>query len=84
VRLTATPWAEVTAIQKSDGRRLSVTGQTPMQLRLPPGSYQIELRKNSVVGKESVTVKAGEIHSVNHSFPEVKTDDLVEKALAEE
>jgi serine/threonine protein kinase len=84
VRLTAAPWAEVTGILKSDGQRLKITGQTPMQLQLPPGSYQIELRNNSIVGKESVTVKAGEIHSVNHSFPEVNTDDLVEKALAED
>ncbi len=83
VELTATPWAEVTSISTKKGERLHVTGQTPLQIALPPGKYIIELKNGPAIGELELTAKPGEVLRVSYTFPEVKIDDLVQNVVSQ-
>jgi serine/threonine protein kinase len=83
VQLTAAPWAEVTGIRTKKGERLNITGQTPLQVTLPPGNYIIELKNGPAIGELEVTAKPGEVSRVSFAFPEVKIDDLVQSLVSQ-
>jgi hypothetical protein len=83
VELTATPWAEVTSISTKKGQRLHITGQTPLQITLPPGNYIIELKNGNATGQLEVAAKPGEVSKVSYTFPEVKIDDLVQSVVSQ-
>jgi tetratricopeptide (TPR) repeat protein len=83
VELTATPWAEVTGISTKKGERLNITGQTPLQISLPPGNYIIDLKNGTATGQLEVAAKPGEISRVSYTFPEVKIDDLVQNVVSQ-
>ena len=83
VELTATPWAEVTSISTKKGQHLNITGQTPLQITLPPGNYIIELKSGNATGQLEVAAKPGEVSRVSYTFPEVKIDDLVQSVVSQ-
>ena len=83
VEITAAPWAELTSISTVKGQRLNITGETPLQVALPPGRYVIELKKGQATGRVEVAVERGKVIVVNYIFPEVKIDDLVQKVVSE-
>jgi hypothetical protein len=83
VELTAAPWAEVTGISTKKGERLNITGQTPLQISLPPGNYIIDLKNGTATGQLEVAAKPGEISKVSYTFPEVKIDDLVQNVVSQ-
>jgi ferric-dicitrate binding protein FerR (iron transport regulator) len=83
VQLTATPWGEVTGVNTAKGEHLNVTGQTPLQLSLPPGRYVIELKNGSTTGKVEVSVERGKVSAVTYTFPAVKINDLVQKIVSQ-
>lgn len=78
VQLTSTPWADIRSVEDSAGKRLNVTGETPLVVALPPGKYVIELQSQKRVGKVNVEVNSGEVDTVNYAFPEVKVDAMVD------
>jgi serine/threonine protein kinase len=77
LQLTAAPWAQVVSVRTARGDRLNITGETPLQMALPPGQYVIELKNGEATGKLNVAVESGKVSSVNYTFPQVKIDDLV-------
>ncbi len=83
VQLTAAPWAEVTGIRTKKGERLNITGQTPLQVTLPPGDYIIGLKNGPAIGELEVTAKPGEVSRVSFTFAEVKIDDLVQNLVSQ-
>jgi len=83
VELTAAPWAEVTGVSTKKGERLNITGQTPLQIALPPGNYIIKLKNGSATGELEVAAKPGEVSRVSYTFPEVKIDDLVQNVVSQ-
>jgi serine/threonine protein kinase len=83
VQLTATPWGQVTGVNTAKGEHLNVTGQTPLQLALPPGRYVIELKSGSTTGKVEVSVERGKVSTVTYTFPAVKINDLVQKIVSQ-
>ena len=82
VELTAAPWAEIVSVQTKDGKTLDVKGQTPVRLKLPPGEYVIELKKDQAVGTVNVVVKSGEITQGKGAFPEVNVDAMVDELVS--
>jgi tetratricopeptide (TPR) repeat protein len=83
VELTATPWGQVTNVANANGARMNITGETPLQLLLPPGHYVIELKNGQSRCKVEAAVEHGRVSTYNCMFPEVKIDDLVQKVLAQ-
>jgi hypothetical protein len=82
VQVTATPWAQVVSVKTKQGQDMNLTGQTPVQLELPPGDYVIELKNDQGTGQQEVTVKSGEPVVVNYTFPQVKINDLVDELVS--
>jgi eukaryotic-like serine/threonine-protein kinase len=83
VELTATPWGQVTNVADAKGARVNITGETPLQLALPPGRYIIELKNGQSRCKVEAAVEHGKVSTYNCTFPEIKTDDLVQKVLSQ-
>jgi serine/threonine-protein kinase len=83
VQLTAIPWAEIQSVKNAkNGERIDVSGQTPLQLALAPGSYVIELRSSSQeVAEVPFEVKAGQIVQKTYAFPTVKVEALIDDLL---
>jgi hypothetical protein len=81
VHLTAVPWAEVTGARSADGKAVAVSGMTPLQLSLPPGEYILSLKSGDQTAEVKVTVEAGKVLAVNYTFPEVKSDAVVDDLL---
>ena len=82
VQLTAAPWGEVANVSNAKGQQLNITGQTPLQIALPPGRYVIELKNGRSNCKLEAAVQRGAISAYSCNFPEVKVDDLVQKVLS--
>ena len=81
VQLTASPWAEVSDVKQEGGKRFAITGQTPLQMELPPGNYVIELRNADATAKVKVKVEAWKVQAVHYTFPQKKTEAMVEEVL---
>ena len=81
VQLTASPWAEVSDVKQESGKRFAITGQTPLQMELPAGDYVIELRNAEATAKVKVKVEAGKVQAVHYTFPQKKTEAMVEEVL---
>ncbi len=81
VHLTAVPWAEVTSVRSADGKTVEANGVTPLQLSLPPGEYTLSLKSGEQTAEVKVTVEAGKVQAVNYTFPEVKSDAVVDDLL---
>jgi len=82
VQLTAAPWGEVANVSNAKGEHLNITGQTPLEVALPPGRYVIELKNGKSSCKVEASVEGGSVSAYSCVFPEVKIDDLVQKVLA--
>lgn len=81
-KLTSTPWADVVSVKTKQGQDMNLTGRTPLQLDLSPGDYVIELKtEDGTRGQVEVTVKSGEVASLNYPFPQVKIDDMVDELV---
>lgn len=84
LQLSAVPWAEVVSVQTAKGAAVEVPlGQTPLQFELPPGEYVIELKNGEMTDRVNVTVVAGQVQAVNHPFPQVKIDALVDELVSQ-
>ncbi|HXE74576.1 MAG TPA: serine/threonine-protein kinase [Candidatus Xenobia bacterium] len=83
VQITASPWAEVTDVRQESGKLFDITGQTPMQIELPPGDYVIELTNGKNTDKVRVKVKSGKVQVVHHAFAQKKSEELVDEVLRE-
>ena len=82
VQLTAAPWGEVANVSNAKGQQLNITGQTPLQIALPPGRYVIELKNGRSNCKLEAAVQRGAVSAYSCNFPGVKIDDLVQKVLS--
>jgi len=82
LQLNATPWGQVTDVTAANGKHLHITGETPLQVQLPPGFYDVELKQGRVTGKVQVTVERGKVSVCNYTFPEVKIHDLVQTLVS--
>jgi len=82
LQLNAVPWAEVLSVRKADGKDLHITGQTPMELELPPGRYVITLKNGKGASKVDVVVDRGKLSAVNYSFPDVNVDAMVDELVS--
>jgi serine/threonine protein kinase len=82
IQLTAAPWGEVASVSNEKGEHLNITGETPLQVALPPGRYVIELKNGQSNCKVEASVERGAIAAYSCVFPEVKIDDLVQKVLS--
>lgn len=82
VQLNAVPWAEVLNVQTTAGKGLNVTGQTPMEVDLPPGKYVIELKSEKGVGRVDVVVESGKISAVNYNSPDENVDEMVDELVS--
>jgi hypothetical protein len=82
IQLTAAPWGEVASVSNEKGEHLNITGETPLQVSLPPGRYVIELKNGQSNCKVEASVERGSISAYSCVFPEVKIDDLVQKVLS--
>jgi serine/threonine protein kinase len=83
VQLTATPWGQVTGVTSAKGEHLNIKGETPLQVVLSPGRYNIQLNNGQATGNLEVTVERGKVSAYNYIFPEVKVDDMVQKLVSE-
>jgi serine/threonine protein kinase len=83
VGLTATPWGQVTNVANAKGAHMNITGETPLQLLLPPGHYVIDLKNGQSLCKVEAAVEPGKVSIYNCTFPEVTVDDLVQKVLSQ-
>jgi hypothetical protein len=81
VQLTASPWAEITDVRQEGGKLFAITGQTPLQIELPPGDYVIELTNGKDTAKVKVKVEAGKVQTVHYAFPERKSEEIVDEVL---
>jgi len=82
IQLTAAPWGEVASVSNEKGEHLNITGETPLQVALPPGRYVIELKNGQNNCKVDASVERGSVSAYSCVFPEVKIDDLVQRALS--
>src|SRR4029077_5940002 len=82
VQLTAAPWGEVASVSNAKGEHLNITGQTPLEVALPPGRYVIELKNGKSSCKVEASVEGGSVSAYSCVFPEVKIEDLVQKVLS--
>jgi ferric-dicitrate binding protein FerR (iron transport regulator) len=82
IQLTSAPWGEVASVSNEKGEHLNITGETPLQVALPPGRYVIELKNGQSNCKVEASVERGAIAAYSCVFPEVKIDDLVQKVLS--
>ena len=82
IQLTAAPWAEVANVSNAKGEHLNITGETPLQVALPPGRYVIELKNGQSNCKVEASVERASVSAYSCVFPEVKIDDLVQKLLS--
>ena len=82
VQISATPWAEIQSVQTDAGKPVELTGQTPLQAALPPGTYEVTLKSGSRVEKVTVEVKAGEVSSKSVVFPDFKVDSVVDELVS--
>jgi tetratricopeptide (TPR) repeat protein len=82
IQLTAAPWGEVASVSNAKGEHLKITGETPLQVMLPPGRYVIELKNGQSNCKVEASVEGGSVSAYSCVFPEVKIDDLVQKVLS--
>ncbi|MGH9713119.1 MAG: protein kinase domain-containing protein [Candidatus Acidiferrales bacterium] len=82
IQLTAAPWGQVASVSNAKGERLNITGETPLQVALPPGHYVIELRNAQASCKVEAAVERGSVSAYSCVFPEGKIDDLVQKVLS--
>ena len=83
VELTATPWGQVTKVADAKGAPVNITGETPLLMALPPGRYIIELKNGQSRCQVDAAVEHGKVSTYNCSFPEISTDDLVQKVLSQ-
>jgi serine/threonine protein kinase len=81
-QVTAVPWAEITSVKTKDGQVLHVKGQTPLELKLPPGDYIIQLKNDQASGEIEVSVKSGEVVPVVYKFNQVNVDAWVDELVS--
>jgi serine/threonine protein kinase len=83
VQLTAAPWGQVASVSNAaNGKHLPITGDTPLQVALPPGHYVIEVKNGETSCKVEAAVERGAVSAYSCAFPEVKIDDLVQRVLS--
>jgi len=82
VQISSTPWAEIQSVQTDAGKPVELTGQTPLQAGLPPGTYVFTLKSNKNVEKVTVEVKAGEVSSKSVVFSNFKVDNVVDELVS--
>jgi eukaryotic-like serine/threonine-protein kinase len=83
LQLTAAPWGQVTGVTSANGKHLDISGETPLQVELPAGLYNVELKEGQLTGKVEVRVVRGQVSVYNYTFPEVKVHDLVQTLVSE-
>jgi eukaryotic-like serine/threonine-protein kinase len=82
VALSAAPWGEVASVTNAKGEHFNITGETPLQVTLPPGRYTIELKNGQSSCKVEAAVERGSMSAYSCAFPEVHVDDIVQKVLS--
>ena len=83
LQLTAAPWGQVTGITSAKGEHFNITGETPLQVELPPGLYNVELKEGRITGSVEIKVERGKVSVYNYTFPEVKIHDLVQTLVSQ-
>jgi hypothetical protein len=81
-QVTATPWAEVVSVKTKSGQDLNISGETPLQLELPPGDYVIQLQHGTESGQTEVSIQSGKAVPVKYTFAQVDIDALVDKLVS--
>jgi hypothetical protein len=81
-QVIAIPWAEVASVTTKGGQVLHVKGQTPLQLKLPPGDYIIQFKNDQGSGQMEVSVKSGEVVPVIYTFAQVNVDAWVDELVS--
>lgn len=81
VRLDVVPWAELKEVRKlGTGQLVNISGQTPLELSLPPGDYRL-LLAHPKLGEFAVAVRveAGVVKQSRHSFPKFDPDVILKE-----
>jgi hypothetical protein len=82
-QVTAVPWAEIVSVKaKEDGKVLHLKGQTPLELKLPPGDYVIDLKNDQGTGETEISVKSGEVVPVVYKFDNANVDAWVDELVS--
>lgn len=81
LQLSSVPWAEVVSVQKAGGEKSNQTGQTPLQIELPPGDYVIELKSQTRSEKVTLTVESGKVTSQTYVFQGANVEEMVNEIV---
>jgi serine/threonine-protein kinase len=77
--IDAVPWAEVTAVIGESGEPVTLPqpSHTPLQLALPPGTYQVMLKNGDTEQQDQVQVLAGQTTPIHVKLADLTAEDLL-------